>query len=278
MVEQRCIGVVDSTVAGLIDKRQHEVKLPNGQNGVGTVNFRQFELVERPSFVDYLRSGWQISLTLALDFTASNGNPSDRNSLHFLGTTNQYEAAISQVGQILEAYDQSKQFPVFGFGGIPRMMGLNSVSHCFPLNGQPTNPAIPGIGGILGTYKQNLPSIGLGGPTLFAPILEQFMLHTKNNAQFMKYQILLIITDGIINDMRETIAKIVAVSSLPCSIIIVGVGNADFSNMEQLDGDDGKLMDDYRNVASRDIVQFVRFLDCQRMGNLAQEVLMEVPE
>ena len=94
----------------------------------------------------------------------------------------------------------------------------------------------------------------------------------------MKYQILLIITDGIINDMRETIAKIVAVSSLPCSIIIVGVGNADFSNMEQLDGDDGKLMDDYRNVASRDIVQFVRFLDCQRMGNLAQEVLMEVPE
>ena len=38
--------------------------------------FSQFEVYSRPNFVDYLRSGWQISLVCAIDYTASNGNPS----------------------------------------------------------------------------------------------------------------------------------------------------------------------------------------------------------
>ena len=42
----------------------------------------------------------------------------------------------------------------------------------------------------------------------------------------------MIITDGIINDMQKTIDQIVRGSNLPLSIIIVGVGNADFSSME----------------------------------------------
>ena len=56
-----------------------------------------------------------------------------------------------------------------------------------------------------------------------------------------KYLILLIITDGIINDMKKTIDEIVRGSSLPLSIIIVGVGNADFSSMDVLDADDEPL-------------------------------------
>jgi hypothetical protein len=36
--------------------------------------------------------------------------------------------------------------------------------------------------------------------------------------------------------MNETVKKIIDCCDLPLSIIIVGVGNADFSNMEILDG------------------------------------------
>lgn len=45
------------------------------------------------------------------------------------------------------------------------------------------------------------------------------------------------ITDGVINDMQQTIDEVVRGSQLPLSIIIVGVGNADFDSMEQLDAD-----------------------------------------
>ena len=42
------------------------------------------------------------------------------------------------------------------------------------------------------------------------------------------YQVLLIITDGAITDIQETKNEIVQASRLPMSIIIIGVGNADF--------------------------------------------------
>jgi len=54
--------------------------------------------------------------------------------------------------------------------------------------------------------------------------------------------------------MPQTKAAIVDLSSLPCSIIIVGVGNADFSSMDELDGDGALLRDDRGRACARDIV------------------------
>tara|TARA_B110000285_G_C15055654_1_gene579411 strand:- start:463 stop:660 length:198 start_codon:yes stop_codon:yes gene_type:complete len=65
----------------------------------------------------------------------------------------------------------------------------------------------------------------------------------------------LILTDGIINDINDTIEQVVRGSVLPLSIIIVGVGSADFDQMEALDGDGAPLYSEklgrYRD---RDIV------------------------
>lgn len=72
-------------------------------------------------------------------------------------------------------------------------------------------------------------------------------------------------------------------SVLPMSIIIVGVGNADFSAMETLDADTVALSAGGVR-ASRDIVQFVPFNKFTSAGDprtarlrLAREVLAEVP-
>ena len=64
---------------------------------------------------------------------------------------------------------------------------------------------------------------------------------------------------------------------MPCSIILVGVGNADFGAMEELDGDDGVLKNSRGQAVARDIVQFVEFNKAIAMGNLAEQVLAEVP-
>ncbi len=62
------------------------------------------------------------------------------------------------------------------------------------------------------------------------------------------------------------------------SVIIVGVGNADFSEMRELDSD-GKLLSCNGKTATRDIVQFVSFRECaaKGAGELANEVLAEIP-
>lgn len=59
--------------------------------------------------------------------------------------------------------------------------------------------------------------------------------------------------------MEKTKEAIVNASTLPLSIIIVGVGNADFEAMRELDGDSVKLS--YCNrFAQRDIVQVRKHL------------------
>ena len=50
-------------------------------------------------------------------------------------------------------------------------------------------------------------------------------------------------------DMDQTVATIVRNSSQPLSIVIVGVGGADFSSMNRLDGDGGRLKDSSGKVA-----------------------------
>ncbi len=92
-----------------------------------------------------------------------------------------------------------------------------------------------------------------------------------------EYIILLILTDGEIHDMENTINCLIQSAKLPLSIIIVGIGSEDFTKMEILDGDDG-LFNSNGIKAPRDLVQFVTFR--KFAGNheaLAREVLEEMP-
>lgn len=79
--------------------------------------------------------------------------------------------------------------------------------------------------------------------------------------------------------MQKTIDEIVRGSSNPLSIIIVGVGSADFDSMDQLDADDTPLYSmKYKRFMASDIVQFVPYRDFrQNPIALAKETLEEVP-
>jgi len=200
---------------------------------------------------------------VAIDFTLSNGNPAERDSLHYLDMQrNEYLAAIKATGDILQYYDSKKQIPVFGYGAtVPP--AVNRASHCFALNGDIFNPECDGLEGITAAYKSALKNINLYGPTNFAPVIElvaDMAEEARVNQANQKYFILLILTDGIINDMQKAIDQIVRGSSLPMSIVIVGVGSDDFESMDILDADDIPLYSmKYKKNMESDIVQFVPF-------------------
>ena len=86
--------------------------------------------------------------------------------------------------------------------------------------------------------------VQLSGPTLFTPVINNVAnIAVQSFNSSYTYTVLLIITDGVINDINETIDAIVATSDTPLSIIIVGVVNANFDGMERYKNSSWLLFD-----------------------------------
>ncbi|XP_046878817.1 copine-8 [Hypomesus transpacificus] len=251
----------------------------------GTVTLLSFLVDIEVTFLDYIKGGTQINFTVAIDFTASNGNPAQPTSLHYMSPyqLNAYGMALKAVGEIIQDYDSDKMFPALGFGA--KLPPDGRISHEFALNGNPQNPYCAGIDGVMEAYYQSLKSVQLYGPTNFSPVINHVARYAASVKDGSQYFILLIITDGVISDMAQTKESIVNASCLPMSIIIVGVGPAEFDAMVELDGDEVRISSRGR-YAERDIVQFVPFRDyIDRTGNhilsmarLAKDVLAEIPD
>lgn len=111
--------------------------------------FLQFEVKESHSFLDYIFGGCEVGLSVAVDFTLSNGDPKTPGSLHRLDPErNEYLHAIKSVGQILQYYDSDKLIPCFGYGAvIPPNESV--VDHCFAVNGDIFNPECNGVDGVV---------------------------------------------------------------------------------------------------------------------------------
>lgn len=83
--------------------------------------------------------------------------------------------------------------------------------HDFALTFNPENPEVTGITGILEAYKRSIQSVQLWGPTNFSPIIQRVNNYVRNNQHanldFGKrsYTVLMILTDGVITDLQQTI-------------------------------------------------------------------------
>ncbi|KAI6197602.1 hypothetical protein M3Y94_01244000 [Aphelenchoides besseyi] len=291
----KLIGSCRTTINQLNGKPN--VYLPLEKNGqqVGTeersLRIQQMSIRKEHTFLDFVAGGLQLEFAVSVDLTASNGQVNDPQSLHYLGPyPTQYEVAIRSILDICEHYNHSKNFDAMGFGA--RIPPMYETAHFFPLSLTPHIRGAHGVDGVVQMYKQCLSVVQLSGPTNFEPTIREYASKTsmfpKDGTRF---QILLIITDGVITDMFKTRTAIVQASTLPLAIIIIGVGNEDFAEMDALDSDTGLLTDHNGLVAKRDIVQFVPFrqvmpnpavnlTEAERevvMLNLAKRVLAEVP-
>nr|CAD2155336.1 unnamed protein product [Meloidogyne enterolobii] len=227
----------------------------------GAIQFLQATINREFTFLDFIKGGMQLEFAVSIDFTASNGNPRSPSSRHYVDQfyLNQYELAIKSVLEICEHYNTSKYFEAFGFGA--KIIPSQYVSHFFNLNIETNQSGVYGVKGVMDAYRNVLSRVELYGPTNFEPtvrtMLEKCKTFPRNGS---RYQILLILTDGLITDMERTKLAIIEASVQPLSIIIVGVGDEDFAKMDELDSDEC-LLRHGNCVAKRDIVQFVPFRD-----------------
>ncbi|KAL8569864.1 hypothetical protein ACOMHN_038557 [Nucella lapillus] len=178
---------------------------------------------------------------------------------------NPYQKVISIIGRTLESFDQDNYIPTFGFAD--KQTNGDGV---FPFTLDPRG--CQGFSEVLERYDRVATQVNLGGPTSFAPIIrEAITLVQQRNA----YHILIIIADGQVNEYKPTVEAIVEASTLPLSIVVVGVGDGPWDAMEQFD--------DYLPERHFDNFQFVNFhkVTAKRKNpdaSLALHVMMEIPD
>jgi len=230
----------------------------------------------RPTFIDYLSGGLNLNLSVAVDFTGSNGDPRKPGTLHYIdrhgGQLNDYEKALTAVGGIIAKYDYDQKFPMMGFGA--KYQGV--IRHCFQLG--PT-VEVRGVKGMIEAYRNTFMSgLTMSGPTVFEEVIQVASSSACKSQERLQrfgqqaYQVLLILTDGAVTDVMRTRRALIAASRAPLSIVIVGIGNADFSSMQFLD-------DFAQQEGIRDICQFVEFRRHKfNKMQLTEATLQEIPD
>ncbi|KAB1260585.1 Copine-7, partial [Camelus dromedarius] len=230
-----------------------------GSPGLGQPSWKFFRVC---SSLDCIMGGCQIHFTAAIDFIASNGDPRNSCSLHYINPfqPNEYLQALVAVGEICQDYNSVS----------PVCPPPTRVSHDFAINfnpkddecegrtgaprGQAHPPPPAGIQGVVEAYQNCLPGVQLYGPANVAPIISKVARRATAEPHTQEGSV-----DGVVTNIVDTWEATVRTSHLPMPILILGVGNTDFTNTQLLDGDGDVLRSPRGEPALRDIVQFVPF-------------------
>jgi E3 ubiquitin-protein ligase RGLG len=232
------------------------------------------------------RAGLESSnLIVGIDFTKSNewtgAKSFNRKSLHHLSNTpNPYEQAITIIGRTLAAFDEDNLIPCYGFGDA-------STHDQDVFSFYPEGRFCNGFEEVLARYREIVPQLKLAGPTSFAPIIEMAMTVVEQSSG--QYHVLVIIADGQVTrsvdtehgrlspQEQKTVDAIVKASTLPLSIVLVGVGDGPWDMMQEFDD----------NIPARafDNFQFVNFTEImsknkdqsRKETEFALSALMEIP-
>ena len=230
------------------------------------------------NLIKLLKKGLNLNLSIAIDFTSSNGFPWLDSSLHNIksGFVNNYEKAMRENIKIISIYNKNDKYDVYGFGAEI----LGNFKKIFNLNGTDDDPSIKGIDNIISEYKKTVNRVDFSGNTYFAPIIKKIKKKLEiDKGNDFNYHILLIISDGLIHDIDQTIDSIIEASKFPISFIIIGIGANVSDDMKILNGEKGKLISSKGEVLNKDIVQYVHFNDyADDLTKLTQAVLKYIPD
>lgn len=230
------------------------------------------------SVFDYFKAGVRLGITFGIDFTEPNGKPSDLYSPHYIcgDKANTYEKLLISVGDTLSYYNYNQQFKVFGFGAS-NIPGFSAqTSDCF--NVSFTDKAtISSISTVLEKYRECVNKITFSSPAKLAPIIKKALDFEEYDPQI--YNVLVFIVNSLPEDIQETTDEIIKGSYLPLSIIIIGVGNKDYTELKKLSGSNLPKYSKEGHIKKRDIVNFVTLSECnvndQKMSGI---LLSQIPK
>lgn len=167
---------VENMLAPPHEPRHLEMKLKSQSSTVPVIGkfFVTSKITPKPTEFQYLQEV-VIHHVIAIDYSFSNGNPKEENSLHRLHPDkpkdyNNYELAIMSIENVLMPYDDDGRVPMLGLGArvLQADGAYSGVQHCFYVE----ENEVHGVDGMLKAYQNSFSKIKLSGPTMFHKVIE----------------------------------------------------------------------------------------------------------
>lgn len=103
--------------------------------------------------------------------------------------------------------------------------------------------------------------------------------------QSSNYYVLIVLTDGQVDDYQLTIDKMVEASAEPLSIVLVGVGDGEFTDLKKMDQDGVPICSEKNGkIVERDMIDFINiktYIEAERNAmtetKLARKTFSEIP-
>ncbi|VDM12085.1 unnamed protein product [Wuchereria bancrofti] len=247
----------------------------------GTMELIKFSDVSFYSFLDYITSGTQLHLVIAVDFS-TNLSVNKLNDTHTFD--NDFDCAIKGIAGIIRDYNSSKMFPAFGLGAkIPSALNNSKVFH---LNFE-SKPYCRGIDRVLEAYKNARRKVMPSDRAEYSLVVNAVAKMAQNEGKLGLHYFLLLIfasSSSIVNSekMMDTVRNM---TKAPISIIFLGrkvtelntFHNTTGAKKSELPGDDVSLNSDFVEFIDLNSIMIHETTPKQNAKRIAERALRNVP-
>ncbi|CAO4364994.1 unnamed protein product [Caenorhabditis nigoni] len=209
----------------------------------GKMELVKFTDVSFYSFLDYIVSGTQLHFEIGVDFSS----PEPVHELDQRRFDGELHMAIRAIGSIIRDYTPNRLFAAFGIGAkIPPTF---HESNEFFLNFS-MDPICRGLDGVMEAYRKTQTMVTPLKESKLSPVIN-YVTRMSHRSGFrgLHYHVLALFTRGEVTDLKEIQQALNSASDAPLSILIIGMGDYDFSPLQKLCSK--------RKDGRRDVVQFI---------------------
>uniref|UniRef100_A0A914N3P8 Copine C-terminal domain-containing protein n=1 Tax=Meloidogyne incognita TaxID=6306 RepID=A0A914N3P8_MELIC len=249
----------------------------NRKKSAGTFELCRFHQAYNPSFLEYIFAGSFLNLAFAVDFSRSDSAVDENNLRRYVSDV---ELSISAFGEPLREFQSSNSYAAFGLGAKIPPQFRESQEFCLNLE---TDPYCRGLSSVFSAFKtsfvnvQPLNMAHLSHVIYYVAKLAQNSLsraspalssgmETITDYNAPNYFVLVIITRGVFDDLKETVQAIIFASRSPISIIFVEICNdqkrEEITELERL-ATAGTRLNYHGRKPERDCTQYVSIASCR---------------
>lgn len=252
------------------------------QKHAGTIRVK-CQIIQKTTGINENKIDSKLNFMMGIDFSDTQRRIHGLESTHLKSTeegVNQHQVALNELFDLFFCLNAQQAIPCYGFGSLKASSSSKTRkedgSSYFSITGNPSNSLVSDLNDLMEAYNKQLTSNLSGGQANFSEIIQKATYLAKFNQLrgTKEYVVLVLLTDGTIEDLENTLNSMIQAANLPLSVIIIGVGESDFDSFESLDRQLGLC-----ETVRRDYVSFFAYKDFEGdINKLKSKIQLEIPE